>query len=292
MPSFWTKLFVHKGEVYALSCNTEYGDLQIGKSTDDGQRFSAPVTLLRGANGKKGSSGVHKNPQNILYHNGRMYTTLEWGAWANKEYCHAAMVMSCDENADLMVPENWNFTPPVKFDHFAPELSDRSKCTMTIEGTLVIAPDGRLLNIMRFGKYGYALVYEVNTADPDAPLMYSHLMPFMANYSKFMIQYDPVTEKYLSIGCVVYDREKSSARNYLVLLTSSDLHHWENTLVLYDLRHEDHNQVGMQYVDFSFEGDDLIYMSRTAMNDAHNFHDSNYMTFHRIENFRQYIQKG
>jgi hypothetical protein len=75
-----------------------------------------------------------------------------------------------------------------------------------------------------------------------------------------------------------------------VLLTSSDLHHWENTLVLYDLRHEDHNQVGMQYVDFSFEGDDLIYMSRTAMNDAHNFHDSNYMTFHRIKNFRQYMK--
>ncbi len=292
MPSFWTKLFIHKGEVYALSCHTEYGDLQIGKSTDGGNTFSTPVTLIRGANGKKGSSGVHKNPQNILYHNGRMYTTLEWGAWANKDYCHAAMVMSCDENADLMVPENWHFTPPVKFDHFAPELCDRPKCTMTIEGTLVLAPDGRLLNIMRFSKYGHALVYEVNTADPDAPLTYSHLMPFAANYSKFMIQYDAVTEKYLSIGCVVYDREKTSARNYLVLLTSSDLHQWENTLVLYDLRHEDHNQVGMQYVDFIMEGDDLLYMSRTAMNGAHTFHDSNYMTFHRIKNFRQYIQKG
>ena len=29
-----------------------------------------------------------------------------------------------------------------------------------------------------------------------------------------------------------------------------------------------------------------IYICRTAMNGAHNYHDSNYSTFHRIKNFR------
>ena len=85
MPCFWGKLFLHKGELYMLSCATEYGDLLIGKSTDGGKTFSAPVTLLRGANGKMGNSGVHKNPQNVMYHKGRIYETLEWGSWANKE---------------------------------------------------------------------------------------------------------------------------------------------------------------------------------------------------------------
>ena len=111
MPCFWGKMFIHKGELYMLSCSTEYGDLLIGKSTDGGKTFCAPVTLLRGSNGKNGNVGVHKNPQNIMIHNGRIYETLEWGSWANQEYCHAAMVMSCDENADLLNPENWHFPP-------------------------------------------------------------------------------------------------------------------------------------------------------------------------------------
>ena len=34
------------------------------------------------------------------------------------------------------------------------------------------------------------------------------------------------------------------------------------------------------------EGEDIIYLCRTAMNNANNFHDSNYSTFHRIKNFR------
>ena len=76
MPCFWGKLFVHRGELYMLACSTEYGDLLIGKSTDGGRTFGAPVTLLRGSNGKNGSTGVHKNPQNIVHYKGRIYETL------------------------------------------------------------------------------------------------------------------------------------------------------------------------------------------------------------------------
>ena len=67
MPSFWGKLFLHRGDVYMLTCSTEYGDLLIGKSSDGGKTFSAPITLLRGLGGKgpkggiKKTLGVHKN---------------------------------------------------------------------------------------------------------------------------------------------------------------------------------------------------------------------------------------
>ena len=61
MPCFWGKLFVHKGELYMLSCSTECGDLLIGKSTDAGKTFTTPVALLRGSNEKNGNTGVHKN---------------------------------------------------------------------------------------------------------------------------------------------------------------------------------------------------------------------------------------
>jgi len=55
---------------------------------------------------------------------------------------------------------------------------------------------------------------------------------------------------------------------------------------LLDYRDHDANDVGFQYVDFMIEGNDILYLCRTAMNGAHNYHDANYQTFHRIKNFR------
>ena len=38
-----------------------------------------------------------------------------------------------------------------------------------------------------------------------------------------------------------------------------------------------------------FEGDDLVYLCRTALNGAHNYHDANYSTFHRLSHFRDLL---
>ena len=45
-------------------------------------------------------------------------------------------------------------------------------------------------------------------------------------------------------------------------------------------------------MDWLFEGDDIIAVSRTAFNNANNAHDANYFTFHRIHNFRELTMKG
>ena len=117
-------------------------------------------------------------------------------------------------------------------------------------------------------------------------LSYSHLMPFPANFSKFMIKYDDVSGKYYSIVCRLYEGGSDSARNLQTLMSSYDLKEWRDECVLYDLRDINRNLVGLQYVDFEFDGEDIIYLCRTAINGAHSFHDSNYSTFHRIKNFR------
>ncbi|MBE6635308.1 MAG: hypothetical protein E7617_03820 [Ruminococcaceae bacterium] len=291
MPCFWGKMFIHRGELYMLSCDTEYGDLQIGKSIDGGKSFSAPVTLLRGANGKNGTPGVHKNPQNVVHYNGRIYETLEWGTWENKDYRFAAIVMSCDENDDLLVPENWHFTEPRTFDRFCPELDVLPLDSVHIEGTLAVAPDGRLLNVMRFhGLYHKVLVYEVDLEDPDAMLRFSHLANFPANFTKFMIKRDDKTGYYYSIGTRVYSPEKTGVRNLLSLLRSRDLMSWEIVYDILDYRNIDDKHIGFQYVDFEIEENDIIFLCRTSFNGANNYHDSNYQTFHRIKNFRNITQ--
>ena len=193
------------------------------------------------------------------------------------------MVMSCDEKDDLLVPENWSFTEPRVFDHFAEEVADLPIPTMTIEGTLAVSPAGKLLNIMRFGKRGHAIAYEVNTSNHEAQLTYSQLINFPANFSKFMIKYDEVSKKYYSVATRVYDPAHTSDRNLLSLLCSDDLTEWRVVCDLHDHRHEDREKVGFQYVDFEMEGDDLIYLCRTAINNANNFHDANYSTFGRIK---------
>ncbi len=286
MPCFWGKMFIHKGELYMLSCSTEYGDLLIGKSTDGGKTFSAPVCLLRGSNGKNGNNGVHKNPQNIFIYNGRLYNTFEWGAWANTEFCHAAAVMSCHVNDDLLVPENWSFTEPKKFEPSAPEIAHLPRAVMTIEGTLVVSPENELFNIMRFGGDRCVIAYKVNTENHEAPLEYSYCIPFSANRSKFMIKYDGISKKYYSIASRLLDGAYERSRNLLSLMASDNLNDWYVVCDLLDYSECDRKKIGFQYVDFEFEGEDIIYLCRTALNNAHNFHDANYSTFHRIKNFR------
>lgn len=287
MPSFWGLMFIHQGELYMLSTSTEYGDLLIGRSTDGGKTFSIPTVLMRGVGGKNGKAGFHKAPHKILCDNGRLYTTVEWGSWGNSAgYKHAALVISIDENDDLMVAENWTFTDPIKFDIFAPELEGLTSNAMTIEGTLVKAPDGKLLNIMRFEKHGYVIAYALKDTET---LSYSHIIEMPTNHSKFTIRYDEVSQKYYAIVSEKYGDCKPGARNLLSLVVSDDLEKWEVASRLIDYRHMDAKAVGFQYVDFFFDGSDILYLSRTALNGANNFHDSNQITFHRIKDFRNLV---
>lgn len=48
---------------------------------------------------------------------------------------------------------------------------------------------------------------------------------------------------------------------------------------------EDYTKVGFQYADWIFIGDDILAVSRTAINGAYNFHNANYITFHKFKNF-------
>ena len=293
MPCFWGKMFILGSELYMLSCSTEYGDLLIGKSTDGGKTFTTPVCLLRGSNGKNGNNGVHKNPQNLFIHEGRIWNTLEWGNWDNPSFYHAAMVMSASLEDDLLKPESWSFSDPLTYKSAWEGTVQNGWAAGTIEGTLCLSPKGELMNIMRYNimegdpPYGLVLAYKVNTSDPDAPLEYSHSIKMPCNNAKFMIKYDEASKKYYSIVSRIDCEERAFGRNLLSLMSSADLENWDTVCDLIDRRHEDMKKIGFQYVDFEFEGEDIIYLCRTSINNAHDYHDANYSTFHIIKNFRQ-----
>ena len=287
-PCFWGRMFIYQGALYMLSCSTEYGDLLIGRSDDGGKTFAPPTVLLRGSC-KCNVPGIHKNTQPPVTYGGRVWTTLEWGSWGVGT--HAAMVGSFPDGADPLDVSVWSFSEPVPYDPTWPGVGE-GPSPGTIEGTLVVFPDGKLYNVMRYHmgatkqKFGLVLAYRVNTEDPESPLVYDHAIPLPGNHSKFMIRYDEVTKTYYTVICRITDPAVLNDRRLLSLMRSKDCENWELVYDLIDKRDEDPEEFGFQYPDFFFEGDDILLLCRTAMHKPINFHDANYSTFHRIRNFR------
>jgi hypothetical protein len=115
---------------------------------------------------------------------------------------------------------------------------------------------------------------------------------FPGGAKKFTIRFDPPSKLYWSLASIVLERHRAenpgSIRNSLALTCSPDLVKWTVRCLL--LYHPDRHKHGFQYVDWLFDGDDLIAACRTAYDDgqggAHNAHDANFLTFHRFRNFR------
>lgn len=288
-PCFWGRMFIHKGSLYMLSCSTEYGDLLIGRSDDGGKSFSAPTVLLRGSC-KCLVAGIHKNPQPPVSYGGRVWTTLEWGSWGIGT--HAAMVGSFPEDADPLDASAWLFSEPTPYDPTWHGVGE-GPSPGTIEGTLVIFPNGKLYNVMRYQmgetkeKFGLVLAYRVDTENPEGALVYDHAIRLPGNHSKFMIRYDEKSGYYYTIICRITDENVLRDRRLLSLMRSPDCENWELVCDLIDKREEDPEEFGFQYPDFFIEGDDILMLCRTAMYKPINFHDANYSTFHRIQNFRE-----
>ena len=290
-PCFWGKMFIYDGALYMTGVSTEYGDLLIGRSDDGGVTFTEPTVLLRGGNGKNGEAGVHKNPQPVVEFDGRLWMTWEWGAW--KRGYHAASVASAPLGSDLLDAQSWSFAEPIKYDSTWPGVP-QGESAGNIEGMLTVI-DGELHNLMRYSmdklerKWGLIVDYRVDTSDPEAPMTYAGCIEYPCNNSKFAIAYDEITRLYWSIGSRIYDDEKIRARDLLSVLVSENARDWRVAWDEFDLRGIDHTKIGFQYVSMEIDGNDLIYQCRTALNGAHTYHDSNYMTFHRIHHFRDII---
>ena len=78
-------------------------------------------------------------------------------------------------------------------------------------------------------------------------------------------------------------------RNVTMLTSSADLRTWREESIVLRWREGQTltatDRVAWQYLDWQFEGDDLVAVSRTSWG-GQNYHNANLMTFHRVKNFR------
>ncbi len=283
---FWSSLFVHAGALYIMGTGGQYGGAVIRRSTDGGLTWTAPKD---GRTGRLFAEGqYHCAPVPVVVHNGRIWRAMEdryppegWGS------NFRSFVMSAPVNADLLDADSWTSSSRLRFD---PAWRGRA----WLEGNIVVTPDGKLVNILRVENKEQELAAVVRVSDDGKEVSFNPEKDFIHFYggtNKFTIRYDPVTKRYWSL--VDKQKDPEAYRNVLTLVSSSDLRDWRVESVI--LWHPDGEKHAFQYVDWLFEGNDIIAVSRTAYDDglggAHRAHDANYMTFHRIADFRQLRQQ-
>ena len=287
-PCFWGKLFFHQGRVHMLAMACEYGDLLLGRSEDGGAVWTPPVRLFNGSNARQ--AGPHKAPMPVLQAHGRLYTAIDYGSWLLGG--HASAILSIDEKADPMRPENWRLTTPLPFDGAWPglPLGQLSGC---LEGNALLAPDGGIVSLLRLEQKkadpacGQAVLLRMRGM--DAPLAFQQVINFpLGANSKFVVLQEGGW--YIAVGNEAWNSETPRARNVLSAALSRDLVHWRVVWRIVDASSADPALNAFQYPDAQIVGDDLLVLSRTAWNGSHSFHDSNFITFHRVPNFRRFLR--
>ena len=278
-PCFWGKMFLAGGKLYMLGCSTEYGDVLIGRSDDNGKSWTKPTVILRGCAHPR-QVGWHRAPMPVLIKDGRIMTDIQYGAWSEKVFCDA--VLSAPADSDLLDAENWVCTELFDARENISPLPER--IWGGIEGNVILTPDGRIVDFLRFADRN-ALILGYDPKEPEKELTLEKVIDFPATASKFNIVFDEASGRYYAIVSYSLD-EPLTKRNLLSLICSEDLTEWKLCRHLIDRRDDDPKLVGFQYVDFFIEGNDILFLCRTAYNGANTFHNSNLITFHKIENFR------
>jgi hypothetical protein len=280
---YWASLFYHRGALYLLGPEKQYGNLIIMRSVDRGRTWKQAIL----AEGR-----YHTAPVPFVVHKGRLWRALEDadgpGGWGSR---FRALMMSAPVKADLLRRESWTFTNSVPGD---PAWLD-GKFGGWLEGNAVLTPQGRVVDILRVDHKTreYGAVVDISSDGKQASFdSRIGFFPFPGGAKKFTIRYDKQSKRYWSLSNVVpaqfAGRPPAATRNTLALIHSSDLRTWTPGPVI--LQHPDPDKHGFQYVDWLIEGNDIVFVCRTAFDDesggAHNYHDANFLTFHRIPNFR------
>jgi hypothetical protein len=289
---WWANIFVFQENVYLMGTEGEYGPLTIRRSVDKGHTWTYP---------KDGKSGLlrkdeqyHTAPVPVVVHNNRIFRAIEdrnppegWGT------NFRAMVISAPVYADLLDSSNWVTSNKLRYKKNWPG-------NAWLEGNVVVGPKGKLFNILRNDyrpEGGRACVIKVgNKGNRIKFNKKSGFIDFPGGSKKFTIRYDSVSNRYWSLTNYIPERYKGKnperTRNVLALVSSTDLRDWIVHKVV--LESPDIQHTGFQYADWQFDGNDMVSLIRTAYVEpdgtkAHSQHDSNYITFYRIPNFRDHI---
>lgn len=287
----WGSLFVHKGILYILGTDEPHGSIVIRKSEDGGKTFTeakdSKTGLLYQMSLELQSDGLgykkyHCAPVPVVNHNGRLYRAFERKTTNTTFPSLFSFIISCAEDADLLNADNWT-------------KSNENTVEDCLEGNIVVGKDGSIYNLLRKHLVNKAFLYRLGSNNRSYSFVKEVNMP--GGDVKFTVRIDNKTQKYIALTNIHTDMDCKSnlQRNVLGIIYSEDLVEWgTGNIILQENNAADWNEsvkkYGFQYVDWIFDGEDILYLSRTSYDGAHNFHNANRLTLHRLKNFREFLK--
>ncbi len=303
---YWANLFEHKGKVYLLGTTSANGSIAIRRTDDGGKSWTNPVNESTGLLFKEGKDGsaprYHCAPTPVVNYKGRLYRAFENWEDQNARGFRGikTFVISIDENDDLMDASKWTMSNQISFNAEAWDPPKSFPTTGWLEGNMVEGTDGKLWNILRVNStpfYGRAAMVEVKENGRKVEFTPDNFIKFPGGQCKFVIRKDQSTGTYWAILNNNTNGKEANQRNVLSLYASKDLRNWDHAKTLLEddqglSEKESIKLTGFQYPDWQFDGNDIIYLSRTAYGEGvPRAHDSNKITFGKVKNFRKSMPK-
>lgn len=294
---FWSNLFWHDGALYLMGTNKGHGNVVIRRSDDGGVTWTTPSDSRHGLilEGE-----YHTAPVPMVVHKGRIWRAVEYATATTTKWPerYSATMLSAPVGSDLLDARNWRRSESLHADYSALGGNVRG----WLEGNAAVTPDGHMVDMLRVHtpklQDEYAAIVRVSRDGRKLTFDATRdLVRFPGGSKKFAVRYDATSDRYWSL--VNYtdgthaDIQPDRVRNTLALASSANLTDWTVHQIV--LQHPDPLKHGFQYVEWLFDGEDIVYLVRTAFDDsegqAANYHNSNYMTFHRLADFRQAAAK-
>ncbi len=293
---FWSNLFLHKNDLYIMGTNKHHGNVVIRKSTDGGSTWTNPCLPEKGLilEGE-----YHTAPVPVVEHNGRLwraveYATAESTQWGER---YSAVMLSVPSDANILDAKNWTRSNSLPFNKEYLNGNFRA----WLEGNAVVDRNGNIVDVLRVhlpkGNGEKAAIINVSKNGKHLSLDEENFIEMPGASKKFVIRYDKNTDRYWTFVNNVPEEylEKAAPdriRNFVSIASSTNLRDW----VLHQtvLSHPDNLRHGFQYIDWVFNHEDIVFVARTAFDDAeggaHGYHDANFMTFHRVKNFKELVK--
>lgn len=298
--------FLHQGRLYLLGNGLRRRDIIIGASDDGGESWTPFQTVAHGYFWNAPTGNAIKD--GVLY---RAFGTgpsenMDAGAWPG------IVVVAGDLSSDLLDPKSWRLSNPLDYPGTPPGLRRPSYMPGAIPYTFddhwlepnVVDIRGRLSVLVRvriatYATTNIAAVCDLEDGGGDLRLSFGEFVALPGAQNKFHIVYDEPSDLFwmvsntatdslnvLGHGAKLWEQKFKSGlgneRRIVLLHYSLDARNWLQAACLAITPNP---LQSFHYVTPHIDGDDLLLLSRTSVR-AVNQHDSDLITFHRLNQFR------